>query len=87
MKRKRRKKHPQPKYQALKLLQILGNDVGAKRLGRMIGLHHTTIQRWRNPQTMLDQWDADRYAVQIGKHPSEIWPNWFDVPPDSTDIH
>jgi len=28
---------------------------------------------------MLDQWEADRYAVAIGKHPSEIWADWFNI--------
>jgi lambda repressor-like predicted transcriptional regulator len=28
---------------------------------------------------MLNQWEADRYAIKIGKHPSEIWPDWFDI--------
>ena len=74
---------PQPKYQALKLLQIFNENTSAKHVGRIIGLHHTTVQRWRNPQTMLNQWEADRYAVRLGKHPSEIWTDWFDI--DITD--
>jgi lambda repressor-like predicted transcriptional regulator len=25
------------------------------------------------------RWDtADRVAVALGRHPSEIWPNWFE---------
>ena len=80
MKRKRRKKHPQPKYQALKLVAPYSKDISAAQLAEIFGVHRVTAQRWRNPTTMLDQWDADRYAVQLGKHPSEIWPDWFDIP-------
>jgi hypothetical protein len=26
---------------------------------------------------MLTQWSADRYAVKLGMHPSEVWRDWF----------
>lgn len=25
---------------------------------------------------------ADRYAVALGKHPIDLWPDWFDAQPD-----
>ncbi len=28
---------------------------------------------------MITEWDADRYAVMMGKHPSELWNDWFDL--------
>ena len=80
MTRQRRHKTPQPRYQAVKLLEPLGQDVWASRLAIRLGVNRATIQRWRNPKTTLNQWDADRYAVRLGKHPSEIWTNWFDYP-------
>jgi hypothetical protein len=43
------------------------------------GVNRMSISRWRNPKTMLNQWEADRYAIKIGKHPSEIWSDWFDI--------
>jgi len=43
-------------------------------------IHWTTIQRWRsNPDTLIIEWDADRYAVTLGKHPSELWTDWFEI--------
>jgi len=26
----------------------------------------------------FSQWQADRYAVSIGLHPCEVWPEWFE---------
>ena len=78
MKRKRRKKHPQPKYQAAKLMRLTPG-LSDTKAAIVFGVHRATVLRWRNLQTMLDQWDADRYAVRLGKHPSEIWADWFDI--------
>lgn len=69
---------PQPKYQALKLLTQFGPDMSASKLAVIFKVNRVTVQRWRNPSTMLSQWDADRYAIRLGKHPSELWPDWFD---------
>ena len=74
---------PQPKYQAKKLLEPYGENLWASRIATIFGVNRSTIQRWRNPRTMLDQWDADHYAIKIGKHPSEISSDWFDI--DITD--
>jgi len=78
MPRKRRKKTPQPKYQALQLARLTG-ELSITKTAVIFGIHRSTVLRWRNPRTMLDQWEADRYAVAIGKHPSEIWADWFNI--------
>ena len=75
----RKPKTPQPKYLAHQLLQHHPNT-SARQLARIFNVHPGTIERWRNPKTMLNQWEADRYAIMVGKHPSEIWADWFDIP-------
>ena len=75
----RRRKHPQPKYPAHQLLQH-HTTTSARQLAQLFHVHISTIQRWRNPHTTLNQWEADNYAIKLGKHPSEIWNNWFDIP-------
>jgi DNA-binding transcriptional regulator YiaG len=75
----RKPKIPQPKYHANQLLQYHPNT-SARQFARLFNVHPGTIERWRNPKTMLNQWEADRYAIMIGKHPSEIWADWFDIP-------
>ena len=79
MTRNRPRKNPQPKYQPLKLVARFGKDVSASQLAVIFGVNRVTVQRWRNPRTTIDQWDADRYAIRLGKHPSEIWTDWFDI--------
>ena len=75
----RKPKTPQPKYPARPLLEQFPNS-SARQLAHIFHVHPGTIQRWRNPTTTLTQWEADRHAIQLGKHPSEIWTNWFDIP-------
>ena len=72
-------RHPQPKYPAHQLLQHHPNH-SARQLAQIFNVDHHTIQRWRNQHTTINQWDADRHAIKLGKHPSEIWTNWFDIP-------
>lgn len=69
---------PQPKYQASKLLRLTPG-LSDTKAATIFGVNRSTVLRWRNPKTMLDQWDADHYAIKLGKHPSEIWPDWFDI--------
>jgi lambda repressor-like predicted transcriptional regulator len=44
----------------------------------IFGLERATIVRWRNQDCKLTEYMADRYAIMLGKHPFEIWPEWFD---------
>lgn len=75
----KKKKPPKPKYQAFQLIRTrLDNPDHVN--ARFFGVTRSTILRWRNPRTMLNQYDADHYAIKLGKHPSEIWPDWFNLP-------
>jgi hypothetical protein len=40
----------------------------------------STINRWKNQNINLTPYQADRYAILLGEHPGNIWPNWFDLP-------
>jgi hypothetical protein len=55
------------------------NNLTAAEVAVKFGVNRTTVIRWRNPKTTLNQWDADRYAIMLGKHPGEIWHDWFDI--------
>ena len=50
------------------------------QLAQQLELSRATIQRWNNPNTTLTEWECDRYAIKLGHHPGNIWPNWFDIP-------
>jgi hypothetical protein len=67
------------RYPVTPLLDIIGT-ASSRVAEQQYGIHHTTVNRWRNkPETVITEWDADRYAVAMGKHPGELWHNWFDV--------
>ncbi len=76
----RKRRQPQPKYHARPLIEQFPAHTSARQLAHIFQVHPGTIQRWRNPHTTLNQWEADTYAIKLGKHPSEIWNNWFDIP-------
>ena len=54
-------------------------DLTAAQVAERFGLHRSQIVRWRRTGATLNQWDADRYAIMIGKHPGEVWHDWFKV--------
>lgn len=66
------------RYPTAPLLATFTN-LTASEVAVKFGVNRTTVIRWRNPKTTLNQWDADRYAIMLGKHPGEIWPDWFDI--------
>ena len=47
-----------------------------KQLARLTGFPARTIHRWAH--NGISDRNADRAAVALGKHPSNIWPNWFE---------
>ena len=65
-------------YPASELLKLFPDDAWASTIGEHLGVGRAAIQPWREGNTYLDQWRADKYACLLGKHPSEIWSNWFD---------
>ena len=65
-------------YPASELLKLFPDDAWASTIGEHLGVGRAAIQTWREGNTYLDQWRADKYACLLGKHPSEIWSNWFD---------
>ena len=65
-------------YPASELLKLCPDDAWASTIGEHLGVGRAAIQTWREGNTFLDQWRADKYACLLGKHPSEIWSNWFD---------
>jgi hypothetical protein len=52
----------------------------ANTIAERLGTTRSTIQRWRDVDVRFDVYGADKWAVRLGKHPSQIWPEWFDLP-------
>jgi plasmid maintenance system antidote protein VapI len=66
------------KYPAIRLIEQFPPDTTASFMADIFGLERATIVRWRNQDCKLTEYMADRYAIMLGKHPFEIWPEWFD---------
>jgi plasmid maintenance system antidote protein VapI len=46
-------------------------------MASVLEMNRRTIHHWVNSGIQISEWDADRYAVKLGLHPSEIWDDWF----------
>ena len=66
-------------YPAIELLKFFPKDAWAADIAEALNSNRATVQRWRAGGIMLDERRADRYACAIGRHPFEVWPQWFDV--------
>ena len=45
-------------------------------LAALLGTSNTELSRWRRDGMSVVT--ADRVAVSLGFHPSQLWPSWFD---------
>lgn len=69
-----------PAAPALRLLRARADrdNVPLTELGQRLRLPRRTLHRVLASSNV--RWDtADRLAVALGRHPSEIWPGWFDT--------
>lgn len=66
------------RFPATKLLELFDEKTWASSIGEILGVGRSAIQTWRQGKTYFDQWSADRYAIRLGMHPAQIWPEWFE---------
>lgn len=66
------------RFPAATLLAEWHSGTSAHLIAEVLGVDRASISRWRNADVNFDVWNADRYAVKLGKHPSQIWKDWYD---------
>ena len=54
----------------------LTHQVTVAQLALSLGIHRSTLQRLYT-RSHLRYDAADHIAVTLGRHPSELWPDWF----------
>jgi len=54
---------------------VIGNPTGL--LSELTGYSRRTLVRWVSEGIPIDA--ADRIAVKLGRHVSEIWTEWWDL--------
>ena len=47
------------------------------RIAELAGVSRRTVNRWRHAGIPLEL--ADRLACAIGLHPSNVWPEWYEL--------
>lgn len=66
-----------PTAPALEAIRARLADCSTTQLAEVLAVDRRTLQRVaRRPFIRRDA--ADRLAVALGRHPSEIWVEWFD---------
>jgi hypothetical protein len=50
------------------------------QLAELLDISTASIVRWKTTNCTLTEWECDKYAIKLGLHPGNIWPNWFDIP-------
>ena len=82
---------PQTRYPAFPLLCYMSRrpfdafDQPPPTMGEMseaLGISDRSLYRWAVEG--IPEAAADRAACAVGKHPSELWPNWFANCPQAT---
>lgn len=63
------------------LMQYVSVDMGERRplpsaVARRLGVDVNTVHRYRKHGVSHNI--ADRIAIQLGLHPAEIWPNYYE---------
>jgi hypothetical protein len=66
-----------PAGPALAVLDKMRVDTTTTGLADQLGLDRRTVQRLATRRRLRSD-AADRIAVALGRHPCEIWPDWFD---------
>lgn len=57
-------------------LQPLTRECGTRELGDRVGLSHQIIDIWARRGITWER--ADVLAIALGRHPGEVWPQWWD---------
>jgi DNA-binding XRE family transcriptional regulator len=65
-------------FPAAEILKMWSPETLAPVIAEILGVNKSSIFRWETEKTMLDVWQADKYAVRLGLHPSQIWTDWYD---------
>lgn len=64
-------------FPAKELVKKFGSNTTMIAMAEALDTKRSTISNWCENDIMFSQWAADRYAVKLGLHPSEVWLDWF----------
>jgi plasmid maintenance system antidote protein VapI len=64
-------------FPAKELVKKFDPNTSVMTIAQALDMKRSTVYKWFQNDTMITQWAADRYAVKLGLHPSEVWLDWF----------
>jgi plasmid maintenance system antidote protein VapI len=64
-------------FPAKELVKKFGTNTSIVTMAQALDTERSTVYKWCQNDIMISQWAADRYAVKLGLHPSEVWLDWF----------
>ena len=64
-------------FPARELAKKFDPETSVIAIAQALNTKRSTVYKWFQNDTMLTQCAADRYAVKLGMHPSEVWTDWF----------
>lgn len=67
-------------FDARRLLTLFDPETPDGIVAEALGVSRRAVNRWRNDRDYrLHAYAADRYAIRVGVHPSQVWPEWWQV--------
>ena len=76
---KTRKKRQIKFFVAKDLLALFAPETEVTTMAESLDTCRYTLYKWMQNDVKINEWAADRYAIRLGLHPSEIWTDWFDI--------
>jgi len=64
-------------FPAVKIVGAFSSGTKVAVMASALETDRRTVYQWIDSGTQISEWAADRYAVKLGLHPSEIWDDWF----------
>ena len=66
-------------FLAKDLITFFGSETEVTTMAESLDTCRYTLYKWMQNDVKISEWAADRYAIKLGLHPSEIWTDWFDL--------
>ena len=66
-------------FLAKDLITFFGQETEVTTMAESLDTCRYTLYKWMQNDVKINEWAADRYAIRLGLHPSEIWTDWFDI--------
>ena len=66
-------------FLAKDLITFFGPETEVTTMADSLDTCRYTLYKWMQNDVKISEWAADRYAIKLGLHPSEIWTDWFDL--------